>query len=100
MRQILEDIEGLGDKITALREEYNTILDRRMNDILYVLTMVTTVIVPMQTLTGVYGMNFVDENNNPAMPELTWKYGYAYFWVLSLGLSLVIMISFKVMGWM
>ena len=72
--------------MALLREEYNAILDRRMNDILYVLTMVTTVIVPMQTLTGIYGMNFVDSENNPTMPELTWKWGYTYFWVLSITL--------------
>eukprot|EP00658_Telonema_sp_P-2_P037411 TRINITY_DN26913_c0_g1_i1.p1 TRINITY_DN26913_c0_g1~~TRINITY_DN26913_c0_g1_i1.p1 ORF type:complete len:234 (+),score=64.45 TRINITY_DN26913_c0_g1_i1:130-831(+) len=98
--EILEDIQALMESVGALREEYNTILDRRMNDILYVLTMVTTVMVPMQTLSGIYGMNFVDLNNDPAMPELTWPHGYTFFWLLSCSLSLLILFAFRTLGWL
>ena len=35
---------------------------------------------PLSFLAGIYGMNFEREVGN--MPELGWKYGYAFFWVL------------------
>ena len=54
-----------------------------MNDTLYFLTLVTTCIIPMQTLTGLYGMNFVKPDGTPNMPELTWEHGYEGFWVMS-----------------
>ena len=50
-----------------------------------VLTLVTTIFCPAQFLCGVYGMNFVDDTGRPGIPELLWKNGYLYFWLLILG---------------
>ena len=50
-----------------------------------VLTLVTTIFCPAQFLCGVYGMNFVDDTGRPAIPELLWKNGYLYFWLLIVG---------------
>lgn len=47
-----------------------------MNKTLYILTLVTSVFVPAQFLTGLYGMNF------RVMPELNWAYGYYVFWAV------------------
>lgn len=100
IEDLMEDIDDLIEDLAALKDDYNTQLDRRMNDTLYFLTMVTTAIVPLQTLSGIYGMNFVDEYGNPAMPELTWQYGYEYFWLVSFALSGLILLVFKMMHWM
>jgi Mg2+ and Co2+ transporter CorA len=48
------------------------------NRCLYLLTVVTTLLTPMQLLSGVYGMNF------DFMPELHWHYGYPVFWAVNL----------------
>ena len=45
----------------------------------------------MQTLTGLYGMNFVLEDGSPNIPELTWKGGYEYFWALSIGCTFLLL---------
>jgi magnesium transporter len=45
-----------------------------------VLTMISTVVLPMTLIAGIYGMNF-----RKGMPELDWEYGYAY----SLGVMLL-----------
>ena len=45
-------------------------IDIRQNRIMKILTIVTTIFLPLSLLVGWYGMNFV------GMPELTWKYGY------------------------
>ena len=44
--------------VDEISEGFQRHHDRRMNDVLYLLTLVTTRIVPVQLLTGVFGMNF------------------------------------------
>lgn len=53
-----------------LMDGYITLASHRLNHIVKILTIVTTIFVPLSFLAGLYGMNF--EN----MPELRWRYGY------------------------
>ena len=60
-------------------------IDIRQNRIMQILTIVTTIFLPLTLLVGWYGMNFA------GMPELTWKYGYPVIVVVSIvivGISL------------
>lgn len=75
--------KSLTEKCVALSQEYDRIASDKMNDILNLLTFITFIITPVQILTGLYGMNF------RIMPELGWKYGYAYFWGLSTSLTVL-----------
>jgi len=61
-----------------LADEYDRKSKDQVNNILNALTMIMFVILPLQILTGLYGMNFKH------MPELEWAYGYHYFFVLAL----------------
>ena len=47
------------------------------------------------TTTGLYGMNFVKADGDPSMPELTWQYGYAGFWVILLILTAVLLLILR-----
>ena len=60
----------LRENILQLRELYQSQQDAQQNKIMCILTVVTTLFLPLTLLTGWYGMNFVN------MPELQWKYGY------------------------
>jgi len=53
----------------------------RLNDTLFVLTVFTAMFAPVQLISGVYGMNFVNAEGHPTIPELLWPNGYAYFWI-------------------
>ena len=53
-----------------LRELFQAEIDIRQNRIMKILTVVTTIFLPLSLVAGWYGMNFTN------MPELTWKYGY------------------------
>ena len=53
-----------------LREMFQAEMDLRQNRIMKILTIVTTIFLPLSLVAGWYGMNF------SGMPELTWKYGY------------------------
>jgi len=58
--------------------------DERMNRMLFVLTILTTIFTPLTFMAGVYGMNFQDKDGHPSIPELNWPNGYLYFWLFSL----------------
>ena len=58
-----------------------------------VLTIVSTVFMPLSFIAGVYGMNFTD------MPELRWKFGYPFALLLMTAVTLGMIIYFKKKKW-
>jgi len=81
------------DRMTMLDDLAKTFLDDTqrhreafMNNILLTLTVATAVFMPAQLLAGIYGTNFVDEDGEPGIPELKWKYGYVFFLLSSIGI--------------
>jgi len=75
----LSVLEDLGRTFVAATERNKSDF---MNQTLFVLTIATATFLPAQFLAGVYGMNFVDSEGRPSMPELTSRYGYPIFWGL------------------
>jgi magnesium transporter len=59
-------------------ETYLSSVSNRMNEIMKVLTIISTIFIPITFLVGLYGMNFVH------MPEIRWRWGYAFAWALIL----------------
>jgi len=88
MESIWSDIELMLGLINAIEERYERYVDSSNNRLLFIFTVITTVFLPGQFLAAVYGMNFVNaDTHEPAMPELLWKHGYAYFWLCAALLS-------------
>lgn len=82
---IIYESESLGyyrEMLSNLLELYHSSMSFRMNNVMKVLTIITSIFVPLTFIVGVYGMNF--EN----MPELRWQNGYFYI----LGLMLIVVI--------
>lgn len=77
-----EDAKELQEYAVQLREMYDSDISNRQNRIMKILTIVTTIFMPLTLLTGWYGMNF------RYMPELYYK--YSYFVVMGLALSVLI----------
>ena len=75
-----ELIEGGREMVSDLMQTHMAAEANKLNGIMKALAMVSTVILPMSLVTGIYGMNF--EN----MPEIKWAYGYP----LALGLMAVV----------
>ncbi|WP_054742241.1 magnesium transporter CorA family protein [Cellulosilyticum ruminicola] len=69
-----------------IREVYQTQVDIKQNKIMEILTIMTTLFLPLTLITGWYGMNF------EYMPELKWEYGYP---TMILGSIIVVMICMK-----
>ena len=69
---------SLRDYTVQLRDLYKAHLDIKQNRIMTVLTIVTTVFLPLTLIAGWYGMNF------RYMPELEWRWGYPVIIVISI----------------
>lgn len=87
--QMLEDILQLQEMGKTLEEAHEAHRDKRMNATLYVLSVISAIFLPAQFVTGLYGMNFVNDDGKPTIPELLWPNGYEYFWYLELCLVVV-----------
>lgn len=72
-----------------IREVYQAQIDIKQNKIMEILTIVTTLFLPLTLITGWYGMNF------EYMPELKWKYGYPAMILGSVIVVIVCMEWFK-----
>ena len=72
------EAENLREHCLQVWELFQAELDLRQNRIMKVLTIVTTVFLPLTLLVGWYGMNFRN------MPELSWGYGYPVMIVVSI----------------
>jgi len=76
--QILDLLETYRDMATGMMDVYLSSVSNRLNEIMRVLTVISTIFIPLTFITGLYGMNFGSRGHpSPwAMPELDWYYGY------------------------
>ena len=92
--QVMELTENARERLAGVLELHLALTSHHLNIVMRVLTVVSTVFIPLTFIVGVYGMNFA------YMPELQWR--GAYFAVLALmaaiGVGLVAM--FKRLGWL
>lgn len=70
LTRLRDEAQLLREYCLQVRELFQAELDIRQNRIMKILTIVTTVFLPLSLVAGWYGMNFTD------MPELRWAYGY------------------------
>ncbi len=94
--QILDFIETYRELSADLQDVYLSSISNRMNEVMKVLTIITTLCVPPTLVAGIYGMNF-DNNVSPYnMPELRWHFGYPF----ALGLMVIIAIFTLIVMWL
>jgi magnesium transporter len=91
--QIIDIIETFRELASSLTDLNLSMASHRMNEVMKVLTIISTVFIPITFLAGVYGMNF------HYFPELDFKYSYHLFWFFCLSLSLSLLWFFKKKGW-
>ena len=76
--RLRDEAQLLREYCLQVRELFQAEVDIRQNRIMKILTVVTTLCLPLSLVAGWYGMNFI------GMPELGWKYGYPAVIVVSL----------------
>lgn len=90
---VVQTCEGCREIISALVDLYISNNDLRMNAIMKRLTVVATLFIPLTFLVGLWGMNFTN------MPELSWKYGYAFAWAIILAAGAATWLLLKRKDW-
>ena len=87
------DAQGLSLYALQIRDTYRADVELRQNKVMTLLTIVTTIFMPLTLITGWYGMNF------DVMPELHFRYGYYVVGAVSVALVTVEIIVFKRRKW-
>ncbi len=87
-------VTGEREYVTQLRDLIQSQLEVRQNHIVTVLTVITSIFLPLTLIAGWYGMNF------RYMPELNWKIGYPLVILASVAIVVVCVLWFKKKKWM
>lgn len=91
--QVIDTIENYRDMISTLVDVYLSSISNRLNEIMKVLTILSSIFIPLTFLAGIYGMNFAH------MPELQWTWAYPALLGLMLALGLSMLAFFKWKKW-
>ena len=94
MARLHDSSTSLRDYTMQLRDQYKAHLDIKQNRIMTILTVVTTIFMPLTLIVGWYGMNF------RYMPELEWKWGYPVIIAVSLVIAIGCLLFFKKKKWL
>ena len=85
---------SLRDYTMQVRDLYNAQLEVKQNRIMTLLTVVTTIFMPLTLIAGWYGMNF------RYMPELEWRAGYPIVIAVSVAVVVFCLVFFKKKKWL
>jgi magnesium transporter len=92
--QVIDTVEAQRDMLSGMLDIYLTSVSNRMSEVMKVLTIISTIFIPLTFIAGVYGMNF------EFMPELKWRYGYPLIWLVMLAIGVAMLIQFKRRKWL
>jgi len=92
--QIMDAVESFRDILTGLLDVYLSTVSNRLNEVVKVLTIISTLFIPLTFLAGVYGMNF------KYMPELEWRWGYFSVLSIMVIVALLMIFYFKKKKWL
>ncbi|HEY9906097.1 MAG TPA: magnesium/cobalt transporter CorA [Thermosynechococcaceae cyanobacterium] len=84
--QVLDMVETYRELAASLMDVYLSSVSNRMNEVMKLLTIISSIFIPLTFIAGIYGMNFNTEKSPWNMPELNWEWGY----IVCIGLMLVI----------
>lgn len=97
--QLLDVVETYRELCADLREYHYAQVSTRTNDVMKVLTIISTIFIPLTFIVGVYGMNF-DTTLPGNMPELEMPYAYPITMAGMALIGIVLLIWFWRKGWL
>lgn len=94
-------LETYRDRSTSLVDIYLSSVSNRLNETMRVLTVISTIFIPLTFVVVVYGMNFGNNTISPwAMPELQWYFGYPLVWLVMIGIAAGMLMFFRRKRWL
>lgn len=91
---VIDEVEAFRDVLSSTMDIYLSSNNYQMNNVMKILTIITTIFMPLSLLASIYGMNFEH------MPELKWRYGYPIVLLVMLGIVLGMLYFFKRKKWL
>ncbi len=91
--QVIEALESYRETVSGIQEVYLASVSNRMNEVMKVLTIISTIFIPLTFIAGVYGMNF------RYMPELEQSWAYPAVWGVMCLIMVGMLVFFKRKKW-
>ena len=92
--QIVDTIETYREMLSGMVDIYLSSINNRMNSVMKVLTVITTIFMPLTFIAGIYGMNFKH------MPELEHVWGYPFVLGVMATVALIMLLYFQRKKWL
>lgn len=92
--EVIDTVETIRDLISGMLDVYLTNVSNRMNEVMKVLTIISTIFVPLTFIVGIYGMNF------QYMPELSEPWAYPVVWGIMVAVVVAMLIFFRRKRWL
>jgi len=99
IKNAVDSVENSKEQINSMIEIYRSSIQLKLNEILKVLTIISTIFIPLTFIVGVYGMNFNSDNSPFNMPELNWYFGYPVILGFMFLVALALLIIFRKKRW-
>jgi magnesium transporter len=90
---LIDSVDTYRDLTASLLDMHWNAMNSKMNEVMKVLTVISTIFIPLTFIVGVYGMNF------DFMPGLHWRWGYTSIWVIMIVVVLGMISFFKYKKW-
>jgi len=97
--QVLDMVETYRELTSGLMDVYLSAVGNRMNEIMKLLTVISSIFIPLTFIAGVYGMNFNTEKSPWNMPELNWYWGYPLCLASMVAIAAGLIFFFWRRGW-
>jgi magnesium transporter len=91
--RVIDTVETLRDLLSGMVDLYVSTVSHRLNEIIKVLTIISTIFIPLTFIVGVYGMNFVH------MPEIEYRWSYPILWGIMILVAGAMMVFFRRKRW-
>ncbi len=98
--QVMDMVETYRELASGLMDVYLSAVGNKMNEVMKLLTVVSSIFIPLTFIAGIYGMNFNSEKSPYNMPELNWYWGYPLCLAIMGFIGLGLLFLFWRRGWL
>lgn len=97
--QVADFVDTQRELGSSLTDLYMSSVSNRLNEVMKVLTIISTIFIPLSFVTGFYGMNFDTSQAPWVMPMLRWKFGFPIIVALMISMGVWMLFYFRRKGW-
>jgi magnesium transporter len=92
--RLFDLVEGAREEMTGVLDIHLSNTSNKLNEVMKVLTIISTIMMPLTLIAGIYGMNF------KYMPELEFPYAYPLTLLFMVIIGIIMLIFFKKRKWL